>query len=135
RRPKTGVWKRGERGPNRTGATRQEATTMTTMPLPPPAAATGTGIADRFLTEAQVREIAAQALAPLKLAGKKVLLIVPDATRTAPVGLLFRVIHDLIGAETRSLDVLIALGTHPPMTDEAINRRLEITAVARAGLY
>jgi nickel-dependent lactate racemase len=87
------------------------------------------------LTEEQVREIAARALAPLGLAGKKVLLIVPDSTRTAPVGLLFRVIHDLIGRETRSLDVLIALGTHPPMTEEAINRRLEITAEERTGKY
>src|SRR5437764_1016880 len=87
------------------------------------------------LTEQHVREIAAEALAPLDLAGKRVLLIVPDATRTAPVGLLFRVLHDLIGEETRSLDVLIALGTHPPMTEEAIHRRLEITAAERAGRY
>src|ERR1700733_12022190 len=93
------------------------------------------GAMDQPLSEEQVREIAAQALAPLNLAGKKVLLIVPDATRTAPVGLLFRVIHDLIGAETKSLDVLIALGPHPPMSDEAINKRLEITAQERTGKY
>jgi nickel-dependent lactate racemase len=90
---------------------------------------------DSLLSEVQVREIAAQALAPLRLAGKRVLLIVPDATRTAPVGLLFRTIHDLIGAESRSLDVLIALGTHPPMSEEAICRRLEITTAERAGKY
>ena len=41
-------------------------------------------------------------LCPLHLAGKKVLLIVPDSTRTAPVGLLFRVIHDLIGAKPKA---------------------------------
>ncbi len=87
------------------------------------------------LTEPQVREIVAQALSPLGLAGKKVLLIVPDATRTAPVGLLFRVLHDLLGAQTKALDVMIALGTHPPMSDEAMNRRLEITAEERAGKF
>lgn len=87
------------------------------------------------LTEAAVREIASRALAPLDLAGKRVLLIVPDATRTAPVDLLFRVIHDLIGARTTALDVMIALGTHPPMSDDAINRRLGITAEERAGKY
>jgi lactate racemase len=69
-------------------------------------ATVGLGFIDRRLTESQVREIAAQALAPLHLAGKKVLLIVPDATRTAPVGLLFRVIHDLIGTETKALGVI-----------------------------
>ena len=97
--------------------------------------AIGCGFPDRHVTDAQVREVVAQALAPLCLAGKKVLLIVPDATRTAPVGLLFRAIHDLIGAETRNLDVLVALGTHPPMSEEAICRRLEITAQERAGSY
>ena len=30
---------------------------------------------------------------------------------------------------------MIALGTHPPMSDEAIHRRLEITAEERAGKY
>jgi nickel-dependent lactate racemase len=87
------------------------------------------------LTEDQVRQIAAQALSGLVLAGKRVLLVVPDSTRTAPVGLLFRVLHDLLGEQTKSLDVLIALGTHPPMSEEAIRRRLEITAEERAGKY
>ena len=72
---------------------------MTTIPYTPPAdTVVGAGFTDLRLAEAQVREIVAEALAPLRLAGKKVLLIVPDSTRTAPVGLLFRVIHDLIGA-------------------------------------
>src|SRR5881394_2389517 len=109
---------------------------MTAITTAPPVdTAAGHGSAKGHLGEEQVREIVAQALSPLGLVGKRVLLIVPDSTRTAPVGLLFRVIHDLIGAETRSLDVLIALGTHPPMSDAAINRRLEITAQERAGRY
>jgi nickel-dependent lactate racemase len=95
----------------------------------------GSGTANRSLNEEQVRAIAAEALTPLHLAGKRVLLIVPDSTRTAPVGLLFRVIHDLIGSDTQALDVMIALGTHPPMSNEAINHRLEITAAERAGKY
>jgi nickel-dependent lactate racemase len=87
------------------------------------------------LTEPHVREIVAQALTPLGLADKRVLLIVPDSTRTAPVGLLFRAIHDLIGADTKRLDVLIALGTHPPMSEAAIHKRLEITAEERGNQY
>jgi nickel-dependent lactate racemase len=89
----------------------------------------------RNLTEQQVRDIAAKTLLPPRQSGKRVLLIVPDSTRTAPVGLLFRVIHDLIGSETRSFDVLIALGTHPPMSEEAICRRLEISAEERSAKY
>jgi nickel-dependent lactate racemase len=98
-------------------------------------AVAGRGSRGTHLTETEVREIVEQTLLPLDLAGKKVLLIVPDATRTAPVGLLFRTIHDVIGGETKNLDVMIALGTHPPMSDEAINRRLEITPKDRAGKY
>jgi len=109
---------------------------MTTMmPTVPTVPAIGSGSVEQRLSEQQVRAIVATALAPLALAGKKVLLIVPDSTRTAPVGLLFRVLHDLLGKETINLDVLIALGTHPPMSEEAIRQRLEITAADRTGKY
>ena len=87
------------------------------------------------LSAAEVQQIVAAALGPLGLANQRVLLIVPDSTRTAPVGLLFRTIFDAIGSSVRALDVMIALGTHPPMSDEAINRRLEITPAERAGKY
>lgn len=107
---------------------------MTTATAPSPAAI-GSGSPDAALTETHVREIAARALGALDLAGQSVLLVVPDATRTAPVGLLFRVVHDLVGASARRLDVMIALGTHPPMSEEAINQRLEITAEERASRF
>jgi nickel-dependent lactate racemase len=108
---------------------------MTASVLAPAAPVVGSASPERPLSEQQVRAIAAEALAPLGLAGKRVLLIVPDLTRTAPVGLLFRILHDLIAADARSLDVLIALGTHPALSEEAIHRRLEITAPERAGKY
>jgi nickel-dependent lactate racemase len=87
------------------------------------------------MTDEQIRDIASRALIPLGLSGKRVLLIVPDGTRTAPVGLLFRVIHDLLATHVKSLDVMIALGTHPPMSDEAMLRRLEITEEDRSGQF
>lgn len=68
-------------------------------------------------------------------AGKRVLLIIPDGTRTAPVGALFKGLHARLHATTAGLDVIIALGTHPPMDEEAINRRLEITGEERRGKY
>jgi lactate racemase len=100
------------------------------MNIPP----TGAGYSDRFLNEAEVRQIAADFLCPLQLSGKKILLVIPDGTRTAPVGLLFKTIHEIIGHETQ-IDVMIALGTHQPMSDEAINARLEITPEERAEKY
>src|SRR5436853_87216 len=66
---------------------------------------------------------------------KKILVIVPDATRTAPVGLLFRTLFEQIGGVTKNLDILIALGTHQPMSEAAICDRLEISAADRGGKY
>ena len=63
------------------------------------------------------------------------LLVVPDQTRSCPLGLLFRLIHDAVGSLVRQLDVIIALGTHPPMTQEQINTRLEIKPEERATRY
>jgi len=66
---------------------------------------------------------------------KRILLIVPDGTRTAPVGLLFKAIHAQLGDATKALDVLIALGTHQPMSEAAICQRLEITEAERRDKY
>lgn len=100
-----------------------------------PSTAIGIGFTDRFLSNDEIRKIAADFLCPLQLNGKKVLLIIPDGTRTAPVGTMFKTIFDLIGGDVAQLDIMIALGTHQPMSDEAINQRLEITVEERSGKF
>ena len=82
----------------------------------------GKGYTDRQLTEAQVRDLAAKALAGLDLAGKRVLVIIPDGTRTAPVALFFRLFNELLGEQVAALDYIVALGTHQPMDDAALSR-------------
>jgi nickel-dependent lactate racemase len=67
--------------------------------------------------------------------GKRVLVVVPDGTRTAPIGMMFAALHRQIGGVTKKFDVLIALGTHPPMSEAAIGERLEITPDERRGRY
>src|SRR5580704_5574934 len=96
---------------------------------------TGAGQKGTALSEAAVREICAQEVGTWNAHGKRILVIVPDHTRTAPIDLVFRILHDLMAAEAKAFDVLIALGTHPPMSDEAINKRLGITQADRAGRY
>jgi nickel-dependent lactate racemase len=66
---------------------------------------------------------------------KRVLLIVPDGTRTAPIGALFRGIHRRLDGYAECCDVIIALGTHPPLSDDAICGRLEITQAERGSTY
>jgi nickel-dependent lactate racemase len=87
------------------------------------------------LGEAEVRDICAAEIATWNVRGRRVLLIVPDHTRTAPIDLMFRVLHQLLREHVAALDVLIALGTHPPMSEEAINRRLGITAHDRGATF
>jgi nickel-dependent lactate racemase len=95
----------------------------------------GKGYEDGFLTEREVYDLTAEALAQANLEGKRVLVIIPDHTRTAPIPLFFRLFHELLGERVKALDYLVALGTHQPMSEEALNRLVGITAAERAGKY
>lgn len=85
--------------------------------------------------EAEVRGLVREALPSGRYAGKRVLLVVPDHTRSAPVGLMFKSIFDQIGGATGALDVMVALGTHPPMEEAAIQKRLDLTPSEWAGKF
>src|SRR5215211_691174 len=95
----------------------------------------GAGQTDKFLSEPEIRELMAAALSQAKLDGKRIIIIIPDSTRTAPIPLMFRLFHKLLGERAASLDYLIALGTHKPMSEDAINRHIGVTAEERAGKY
>ncbi|HMV50060.1 MAG TPA: lactate racemase domain-containing protein [Blastocatellia bacterium] len=95
----------------------------------------GAGFADKFLSESETRELMATALSKASLDGKRVLILIPDGTRTAPIPMMFRLFHELLGRRAAALDYLIALGTHQPMSEEHINRHLGVTAEERAGTY
>src|SRR6266478_3271582 len=75
----------------------------------------------------QVAEVVVRSCPEEAYRGKSVLLIVPDGTRTAPVGTMFKALHACIGGVAKTFDVLIALGTHQPMNEAAICKRLEIS--------
>ncbi|HEY0454944.1 MAG TPA: lactate racemase domain-containing protein [Verrucomicrobiae bacterium] len=83
----------------------------------------------------QVAEIVALSCPVQNYRDKRILVIVPDGTRTAPVGLLFQALHRHIGHATKALDVMIALGTHQPMSEAAISQRLEISPEQRTSTY
>jgi nickel-dependent lactate racemase len=95
----------------------------------------GTGFADRTLNDREVRILLAQAFDTLPLDGKRVLVIIPDSTRSAPLPLMFRELYERLGKRVEQLDYLIALGTHPPMSEEAISQLLGVSAAERAHSY
>lgn len=88
-----------------------------------------------FVSLQKVSEIVAAACQAKEYRDKKVLCIVPDGTRTAPIGLLFQTLFQQIGEVARNLDVLIALGTHQPMSEAAICERLEMSENERREKY
>ncbi len=95
----------------------------------------GEGFTDRYLSQSEIRGLTAKALAQTDLDGKRVLVIIPDGTRTAPVPLFFRLFNELLGDRAAALDYLVALGTHPPMDEGALNRLAGITAQERRAVY
>jgi nickel-dependent lactate racemase len=66
--------------------------------------------------------------------GAKVLVLIPDHTRTVPLPMLFRHVVDIL-RETRQLDFMVALGTHPALSEDSLNRLVGITAEERSTTY
>ncbi len=88
-----------------------------------------------FIGNEQAAEAIAGFFAQNDYAGKRVLLIVPDNTRSGPVGEIFKIIYDCLDKKAKTLDCLIALGTHQPMTEEQICTRLAMTPSERSSKF
>lgn len=95
----------------------------------------GKGYTNRQLSEDEIRELVAAALGAARLDGKRVLVLIPDGTRTAPIPLMFRLFHEYLNGRVAALDYLIALGTHQPMSPAAIDRLVGVSAAERATKY
>jgi len=74
------------------------------------------------LTRDEVRQFVAEAALQLSLKGKRVLVIIPDGTRTMPMPLMFEILQAEIGAQAVACDYLVALGTHPAMNETQLSR-------------
>jgi nickel-dependent lactate racemase len=85
---------------------------------------TGKGIADRSLTLDEIRQIVSSAADELQVDGKRVLVIIPDGTRTMPMPLMFDLLRKQVGARAAACDYLVALGTHPLMRDAQLSSLL-----------
>src|SRR5258708_6818629 len=81
----------------------------------------GVGYTNRMLSDEEVQTLVASARQSADLDGKRILVIIPDGTRTAPIPKMFRLLHKELAGRVTGLDYLIALGTHRPMTPDQIN--------------
>lgn len=64
----------------------------------------------------------------------RVLVLIPDHTRTIPLPMLFRMMVALLH-NARQLDFMVALGTHPPLSEEALNTLVGISREERETTY
>ena len=84
---------------------------------------------DGLLSSAEIRAALEKGLAG-RFGRQKVLVLIPDHTRTLPLPMLFRLLVDILH-EAKQLDFMVALGTHPPLSEENLYKLVGITAEER----
>lgn len=87
----------------------------------------GYGSKDKALSEGEIYCLGEKAFSSLSLKNSRILVLIPDHTRTCPVGLFFRIFYELLYKKVKKLDYLLALGTHKPLSFEKILERVEIS--------
>lgn len=95
----------------------------------------GTGFENQTLNEIEIRGILQECFSNVSVDDQRVLVIIPDGTRTAPVPTIFRLLYELLGDRVTKLDYLIALGTHRAMSDGAIDNLVGVSKQERQIKY
>ncbi len=90
---------------------------------------------DGVLDPAEVAAFVHEQLGAQDLDGRSVCILVPDATRSCPLPLLLSAVHRALAGRATRTTTLVALGTHAPMSDDALARHLGYTAGELAATY
>ncbi len=72
------------------------------------------------LSEGKIKEIIESAPPARLYENKRVLVLTPDGTRSCPLPTMVRILREVIGGRAARLDFMVALGTHPVLTDPQI---------------
>jgi nickel-dependent lactate racemase len=84
---------------------------------------------DELLTEQKVIETLHKGLDG-RFTRQRVLVLIPDHTRSLPLAFLFREIVEILN-DAHQLDFMVALGTHPALSEDALNKLVGITSEER----
>ena len=76
---------------------------------------------ENYLSKEQVSSFIRTQLKALDLTGQRVLVLVPDKTRTMPVPQVFEILREVLGPVASKLDYLVALGTHPALSSAELS--------------
>jgi nickel-dependent lactate racemase len=90
---------------------------------------------DAYVEIGRVHEAIGEFFAQNDYAGKRILILIPDNTRSGPIGEIFKMIYDFLGPKAKAVDCLVALGTHQPMSEKQICARLSMTPDERKNKY
>ena len=82
-------------------------------------------------SEEKVKEIIERGTPAALYEKKRVLVLTPDATRSCPLPMMTSAVREVIGERTAKLDFMVAVGTHPPLSEEKILDLYEITPLIR----
>ena len=88
---------------------------------------------DRLLDDNTIQEALYAGLGG-RFAGAKLLVLIPDHTRSIPLPRLFRHLVTLLSGAKR-LDFMVALGTHPPLSEAQLYRLVGITPEERQSVF
>jgi lactate racemase len=69
-----------------------------------------------------------------RFARQKLLALIPDHTRSLPLPFLFRALVEIL-RDAKQLDFMVALGTHPPLSEENLNKLVGITGKGRVEIH
>src|SRR3954452_2948019 len=89
-----------------------------------PLAAARIGGSHGILTEEEIRAFVREQLATVDLDGRSVCVLVPDGTRSIPLPLLLDEVHAALHGRVTKATVLVALGTHGAMSEDALAAHL-----------
>lgn len=111
--------------------------TSTLEETPAQAATRAARIGDEHgvLTTEQVTSFISDQLGQADVDGKSVCIVVPDGTRTCPLPMLMGAVHTALHGRATRMTTLIALGTHQPMSEEALAKHLGYEADALEETY
>lgn len=87
------------------------------------------------LTEKEIGEILGHEINGELAAGKRILVLTPDTTRTCPLPLMIRLLHKSIANSAARVDYMVALGTHTPLSDEAILKLYGVSAEEKETVF
>jgi len=91
-----------------------------------------TARSSQLLTDDEIRSALSVLRRPF--INQRVLVLIPDHTRSLPLPFLFRALVDVLH-DTKRLDFMVALGTHPPLSEASLNKLVGITIEERTTTF